>query len=109
FHTHGWLSAAEFDLCRRLHTLTRQLLPAPDLIIHLHADAETVRQRLASRNRINIASSEDAELLESYVNEWLETVPGTNILRLDVSNENASYPVSVPRILDKIRGTHGKS
>ncbi|HND49469.1 MAG TPA: deoxynucleoside kinase [Anaerolineales bacterium] len=109
FHTHGWLSAAEFDLCRRLHTLTRQLLPAPDLIIHLHADAETVRQRLASRNRINIASSEDAELLESYVNEWLETVPGANILRLDVSNENASYPFSVPRILDKIRGTHGKS
>ena len=109
FHTHGWLSAAEFDLCRRLHTLTRQLLPPPDLIIHLHADAETIRQRLASRNRINIASSEDAELLESYVNEWLETVPESNILRLDVSKESMDYPHSVPLILDKIRGTHGKS
>lgn len=109
FHAHGWLSAAEFDLCHRLHTLTRQLLPPPDLIIHLHADAETVRQRLASRNRINIASSEDAELLETYVTEWLETVPESHILRLDVSNENVEYSVSVPNILDKIKGTHGKS
>jgi len=109
FHARGWLSTAEFDLCRRLHTLTRQLLPPPDLIIHLQADAETIRERLASRNRINIASSEDAELLESYVAEWLGMVPESNILRLDVSNESMDYPISVPRILDKIRGTHGKS
>jgi deoxyadenosine/deoxycytidine kinase len=109
FHTRGWLSAAEFDLCQRLHTLTRQLLPPPDLIIHLHADAEIIRERLASRNRINIASSEDAELLESYVAEWLGTVPESNILRLDVSHESMDYSTSVPRILDKIRVTHGKS
>lgn len=109
FHTRGWLSAAEFDLCQRLHTLTRQLLPPPDLIIHLHADAEIIRERLASRNRINIASSEDAELLESYVAEWLGTVPESNILRLDVSYESMDYHTSVPRILDKIRVTHGKS
>ena len=109
FHTRGWLSAAEFDLCQRLHTLTRQLLPPPDLIIHMHADAEIIRERLASRNRINIASSEDAELLESYVAEWLGTVPESNILRLDVSYESMDYPTSVPRILDKIRVTHGKS
>jgi deoxyadenosine/deoxycytidine kinase len=103
FHTRGWLSAAEFDLCRRLHTLTRHLLPPPDLIIALHADAKTVRERLASRNRINIASAEDAELLESYVAEWLDSVPDPNILRLDVSKENIQYPTSVPLILDKIR------
>ncbi|GAB4499610.1 MAG: deoxynucleoside kinase [Anaerolineales bacterium] len=108
FHARGWLSAAEFDLCRRLHTLTRQLLPPPDLIIHLHANAETIRKRLASRNRINIASAEDAKLLESYVADWLESVPESHILRLDVSNESINYPVSVPLILDKIRGIHGK-
>lgn len=102
FHTRGWLSAAEFDLCRRLHTLTRRLLPPPDLIIALRADSNTVRERLASRNRINIASAEDAELLESYVTEWLASVPESNILRLDVSKESIEYPVSVPLILDKI-------
>lgn len=108
FHARGWLSAAEFDLCRRLHTLTRQLLPPPDLIIALSADAQTVRERLASRNRINIASSEDAGLLESYVADWLKTVPESSILRLDVSKESIDYPVSVPLILDRIRGIHGK-
>lgn len=103
FHTRGWLSAAEFDLCRRFHAHTRCLLPPPDLIIDLHADSKTVRERLASRNRINIASAEDAELLESYVAEWLDSVPEPNILRLDVSKENIQYPMSVPLILDKIR------
>lgn len=104
FHTHGWVSAAEFDLCRRFYTFARSLLPPPDLIIHLQADTQTIRERLASRNRINIASGEDALLLESYISEWLETVPGSNILRLDVSQESIEYPSSVPLILDKING-----
>lgn len=108
FHTHGWLSTAEFDLCRRLHALTRQLLPPPDLIIHLRADTETIRERLASRNRINIASGEDAELLETYMADWLRTVPESNLLQLDVSHESMEYPASVPLILDKIRDIHGK-
>lgn len=107
FHTRGWLSAAEFDLCRRLHALTRQLLPPPDLIITLSADANTIRERLASRNRINIASGEDAELLESYVADWLKTVPESHILRLDVSKENREYSTSIPIILDKIRDIRG--
>jgi deoxyadenosine/deoxycytidine kinase len=107
FHTRGWLSAAEFDLCRRLHALTRQLLPPPDLIITLSADANTIRERLASRNRINIASGEDAELLESYVADWLKTVPESHILRLDVSKENREYSTGIPIILDKIRDIRG--
>lgn len=108
FRTRGWLSAAEFDLCRRLHELIRQTLPPPDLVIHLRADSQTIRERLASRDRINIASSEDAQLLESYVAEWLETLPESHILRLDVSEESSEYPASIPVILDKIRSIHGK-
>jgi deoxyadenosine/deoxycytidine kinase len=102
FHTRGWLSDPEFGLCRRFHAHTRRLLPPPDLIIALRADTQTVSERLASRNRINIASSEDAGLVEKYIGEWLEGVPEETILRLDVSNENADYPISVPIILDKI-------
>jgi deoxyadenosine/deoxycytidine kinase len=109
FHNRGWLSAAEFDLCRRLYELARQLLPPPDLIIHLQADPQTIRERLASRNRINIASSEDAELLETYVLEWLNQVPESKILKLDVSKEGVDFPKSTPLILDKIRDIHGKS
>lgn len=103
FQTRGWLSAAEFELCRRLHSLIRQSLPPPDLIIRLHADSQTVRERLASRDRINIASAQDAELLESYIADWLDSLPESHILRLEVSNEEKDYPVSVPLILDKIK------
>ncbi|WKZ35256.1 MAG: deoxynucleoside kinase [Anaerolineales bacterium] len=102
FHARGLLNDAEFDLCRRFYSLTRNLLPPPDLVIALSADAQTIRERLASRSRINIASSEDAELLEGYVNEWLESIPERAILKLNVSDENPGYTHSIPIILDRI-------
>lgn len=102
FHTRGFLNNAEFDLCYRFYSFTRSLLPPPDLVIALSADAHIISQRLASRNRINIASSEDAELLEEYVNKWLESIPESKIIKLNVSQENSEYTFSVPLILDKI-------
>ena len=102
FHTRGFLKDAEFDLCYRFYSFTRSLLPPPDLVIALTADAHIISQRLASRNRINIASSEDAYLLEQYVNKWLESILESKILKLNVSQENSQYSYSVPLILDKI-------
>ncbi|MCZ2126204.1 MAG: deoxynucleoside kinase [Anaerolineales bacterium] len=108
FHARGWLSADEFDLCRRFHAFVRQTLPPPDLIVYLYADEKIIRERLASRNRINIASEKDAALLNQYILEWLQSVPQKNILRLDVSNESADYPASAPLIFDTIQSAHGK-
>lgn len=102
FHTRGLLNDNEYDLVRRFFFHTRSLLPPPDLVVALSADAHIISQRLASRNRINIASSEDAELLEGYVNEWLESIPEKNILRLNVSQEDMQFKNSVRIILDKI-------
>ena len=102
FHTRGFLNDAEFDLCYRFYSFTRSLLPPPDLVIALSADAHIISQRLAARNRINIASNEDAELLEGYVSKWLESIPESKILKLNVSQENSEYSYSVPLILDKI-------
>ena len=102
FHTRGFLNNAEFDLCYRFYSFTRSMLPPPDLVIALTADSHIISQRLASRNRINIASSEDAELLEEYVNKWLESIPESKIIKLNVSQENSEYTFSVPLILDKI-------
>lgn len=103
FHERGLLSGPEFDLCRRFYFLARRLLPPPDMIIALSADAQTVSHRLAARNRINIASSEDADLLERYVNEWLQSVPESTIIRLDVSEDDPGFTQSIPIILDKIK------
>lgn len=103
FHARGWLSHDEFDLCRRFHTLTRSLLPPPDLIIAVSAATQVIRERLAARNRINIASGDDAELLDQFTNEWLASIPQDRILRLDLTHESMDYPASVPLVLERIR------
>ena len=103
FHARGLLNDAEFDLCRRFHSLTRELLPPPDLVIALSAPEETIRQRLASRDRINIVSAEDTELFNFFVEEWLVTLPASHLLRLDVSREEISYSQSVDATLKQIQ------
>ena len=103
FHMHGWLTSEEYDLCQRFYVLTRSLLPPPDLIIALSASAKTISDRLSARNRINIASSDDAETVSQFMNEWLESISEEKILRLDITQEGMEYAHSLPIILDKIR------
>jgi deoxyadenosine/deoxycytidine kinase len=103
FHARGWLSDEEFGLCRRFYVHTRRLLPPPDLVVSLSLAEETIRQRLAKRSRINIASSEDTTLFNSFVAEWLDSIPASNLLRLDVSSESANYPKSVQAILERLK------
>ena len=102
FHAHGWLTDEEFGLCRRFYEHTRTLLPPPDLIVALSAPEQTVSLRLASRNRINIASSEDTALLNSFLTEWLDSLPSSNLLRLNVSDESISYSKSTQAILERL-------
>ncbi len=96
------LSQNEFDLCKRLYAFIRETLPAPELIVSLKADEGTVADRMSKRNRINIANAEDTALFNSYVDEWLASIPSHQILKLDVTNESIEYPQSVQRILNKI-------
>jgi deoxyadenosine/deoxycytidine kinase len=102
FHAHGWLNDEEFGLCRRFYEHTRSLLPPPDLVVSLSVAEETISQRLATRSRINIASSEDTTLFNSFVAEWLDSIPASRLLRLDVSGESANYPTSVQAILERL-------
>jgi len=103
FHAHGWLTDEEFNLCRRFYEHTRALLPPPDLIISLSASAETISQRLASRNRINIASSEDTAAINAYIAEWFESIPSSRLLYLDISEELSNYPQSTLAVLNKLK------
>jgi len=102
FHVRGFLNEAEYELCQRFYHFTRSLLPAPEWVIALSADSETISARLAARNRINIALNEDASLVEEYVNEWLASIPESNIVRLNVTHETMEYAQSIPAILEKI-------
>ncbi len=104
FHARGWLTDDEFDLCRRFYTLTRSLLPPPDLVIHLTAHPDVIAARLARRDRINIASAEDISLLDSSLAGWLATLEPERILELDVSADDPTYKNILPNLSVKIRG-----
>ncbi len=102
FHARGWLSDSEFDLCRRFYELTRQVLPLPDLIIRLTAREEIIRARLATRERINIASAEDTALFNHFLNQWLTNVPDDRLLSLDVSKEEQEFEPSIALIFKRL-------
>ncbi len=102
FRRRGLITHPEFDLCLRLYTLVRELLPPPDLIVLLSASQKTIEGRLASRRRINIASAHDAELMEGFIREWLESISAEKILRIDASNEDENYSGAARRLFERI-------
>lgn len=104
FLSRNLLTEPEFDLCRRVYALIRASLPEPELIVRLHADEITVADRLSGRKRINIASAEDTTLFNSYLDEWLASVPSSQKLELDVTNEPLEYSNSVAAILQRLPG-----
>ncbi len=103
FHTRGYLSDAEFDLCKRLYEQLRLALLAPELVVYLTASDEVVRERLAGRERVNIATADDAGLLKKYLEEWLETLPQESVLRFDVSESDMGYSEILPVLINKTR------
>ncbi len=102
FHTRGYLSDAEFSLCERLYKQLRAALPLPDLVIYLTASEEVVRERLAKRNRVNIATSDDAGLLKIYLEEWLNILPQEKVIYLDLSEASLDYGEILPSLLNQL-------
>lgn len=102
FLSRGLLTQPEYDLCRRLYDLIRESLPGPELIVRLWANEITVADRLSTRERINIASADDTTLFNTFLDEWLDSVPSERILNLDVSNETLDYEYSKRSILERL-------
>ena len=102
FHRRGLLPDAEFALCRRLYEFIRLSQPPPELIVRLWADEATVAERMSGRQRINIASAEDTVLFNSFLDEWLASIPAEQVLSLDVTNETREYEKSVKSILERL-------
>jgi hypothetical protein len=68
----------------------------------LWADETTVAGRLSTRDRINIARAEDTALFNSFLDEWLESLPPDRVLNLDVSQETLGYESSKGMILERL-------
>ena len=102
FHAHGYLSDAEFDLCKRLYIQLRAALPLPELVIYLTASEDVIHQRLAGRDRVNIATQDDMSLLEEYLRDWLAEIPADRILEFDVSADDPSFAGLLPILQQKL-------
>ena len=102
FLSRGLLSEPEYELCQRVYAFIRSALPSPELIVRLCADEATVAARLSARDRINIATANDTALFNSFLNEWLASIPSEQLLELDVSNEIIGYEHSINAILKKL-------
>jgi deoxyadenosine/deoxycytidine kinase len=102
FLQRGLLTQPEHDLCRRLYAFIREGLPRPELIVRLCADESTVANRLSTRERVNIASADDTALFNSFLDEWLASIPSGEILTMDVTHEGLDYSRSVERVLQRL-------
>ena len=102
FHARGMLKDIEFGLCQRLYYFLRSQLTSPDMIILLTASPTVLKQRLASRDRVNIASAKDFDLIDILLEEWVSTISQENIIRLDVSETSISYNEILPSLIMKI-------
>ena len=103
FHHRHLLTDPELELCRRVYNFMRETLPRPELIVRLYADEITVARRLSARDRINIANAEDTAIFNSFLEEWLATIPPEQILKLDVSQETLEYERSVDIVLKRLQ------
>ncbi|MEW5986656.1 MAG: deoxynucleoside kinase [Chloroflexota bacterium] len=100
FWQKGYLSSDEYDLCRRLYQLIRQLLRPPDLIIRLVAPLPVVAERYGRRGRpVQIATTADLAALEELLNDWLDSVTESPVVNVDASLDDPTYANDVPRLL----------
>lgn len=107
FYSQGSLTDSEFDLCRRVYQVLREALPPPELFVRLCADENTIVRRLSMRDRINIVSPADTALFNSFLDEWLASIPSEQVFELDVSDETVDYERSVRAILNRAERNEG--
>lgn len=95
------LSQKEYDLCERLYRILRSSLPSPDLTIYIHADLASIESRFQSRDRINIARTQDMREINLLLETYFYQIPENNRIEFDVSNSNPEYPEIIEK-LEKI-------
>lgn len=100
----GYLDEPAYQLCVRLYTFFRQLLPPPDLIIHLVAPLTVIATRSAQRNRpLEIAQFlDDLVALDALLTDWLTQVDDIPILTVDAATEDPTYTAAVRQLLPEM-------
>lgn len=109
FRHRGYLSAAEFDLCRRLYDNLRALLGPPDLILYLTAPLTVIESRYTRRGRsLEIARRDDLALMATFVADWVHSIAGVPVLPIDAAVDDYCTPNAIAALLARL-GEHGFS
>jgi deoxyadenosine/deoxycytidine kinase len=92
FQRKGLLSNQEYSLCERLYDQIRACQPPPEGILWLRAPLEVVLERFTRRSRLlEIATRDDLQLTETFLEEWLESLDPGWILRIDATSDDPHY------------------
>jgi deoxyadenosine/deoxycytidine kinase len=110
-HHLGNLNERDYLAYRRVFDLVISRLPAPDLLIYLHAPVSVLLERIRRRGR-DIESgitSEYLGLLESFYDDWLSSFDICPVLTirsddLDFVNVARHLDIVVKRIQDRLSG-----
>jgi deoxyadenosine/deoxycytidine kinase len=105
FHHKGFLNEREFTLLQRTYQSLRAGLPAPDLIVWLHAQIPLLEERLRARARMidleQIVTLDDLPLLDSYLENWLTQMEPGRLLTLEVSTGKDLLPPLLSALSEK--------
>jgi len=85
-----------------------EYLPAPDLLIHLEAPVEVLRERISLRGREieEGISFEYLQLLDSFYQDWLDSYDSAKVLRIESSQLNfAEKNEDLEKVVNKINQT----
>lgn len=104
FHRKGFLSAEEFDLCRRLYEELRLSLPEPDLFVYLKAPLSLIRERFIRRSRpLEIAGVDDLPAIQELLDAWVALLPGgAPLLEIETGQADPGFTRLLPGLLFEI-------
>lgn len=107
----GTMSERDYQTYRRVFHLIVDRLPAPDLLLHLHAPAAVLLDRIRARGRLMESgiTLEYLSLLDSFYREWLASFDLCPVLTirtddLDFVHRPGHLDIVIERIQDKLAG-----
>lgn len=103
FYKLGYMTEKEFAFCTRFYHFLRANLPPPDLIIHVTAPLEIIRERFIARQRdLEIARLGDLEALQGLLEDWLESVTDIPIVAIDSTMNAQLYDQELSRVVERL-------
>lgn len=109
-HALGWMSDDELATYMRLYGVLSGLLQPPDLLLHLWAPVETLRQRLNQRDRAIESTVTDAYLqrLNEAYRRWAGRFALCPVLEIAAEGLDLNAADTLPSLAARVRAALGR-